>query len=85
MPQMKKAIAYLNSETNYYPTLTELGYEDDANFLGWSETEGDTTTVYKPGDLIDNTATVRANNSVGKALVCSLQYRANKSGTTNKS
>ena len=64
----EKAIAYLNSETNYYPTLTELGYEDDANFLGWSETEGDTTTVYKPGDLIDNTATVRANNSVGKRL-----------------
>ena len=64
----EKAIAYLNSETNYYPTLTELGYEDDANFLGWSETEGDTTTVYKPGDLIDNTATVRANNSSGKRL-----------------
>ncbi|MFR5069204.1 MAG: hypothetical protein ACLTE2_04815 [Eubacteriales bacterium] len=30
--------------------------------------KGDTTTVYKPGDLIDNTATVRANNSVGKRL-----------------
>ncbi|MEI3551898.1 MAG: hypothetical protein V8Q17_04840 [Acutalibacteraceae bacterium] len=56
----EKAIAYLNSETNYYPTLTELGFEEDKNFLGWSETEGDTTTVYKPGDSIDNTATARA-------------------------